>query len=225
MRFVKYGITLRRIVEDDIELIRQWRNSKPIQQNMHFREHISKSMQLKWFRSIDNINNFYYIIEYKGNKVGLFNEKNIDWENRTSETGLFIADEKLINTPIPVLASLCLSEIGFKIVQGEKSFIHILKDNHKAIEYSLSFGYVLCEGQENKELQLYVLTKENFEKKGNRLLNAANKAHKNNSTLYLFLEKHDYQTGIAQFLEQLIERSPATIPFVLTPEGRMYHYP
>ncbi len=225
MRFVKYGITLRRIVEEDIELIRQWRNSKPIQQHMHFRDHITKQMQKKWFKSIDNINNFYYIIEYKGNKVGLFNEKNIDWNERTSETGLFIADEKFINSPIPILASLCLSEIGFNIIQGEKTFIHIIKNNYKAIEYSLAFGYVLTKNQEKEELQQYVLTKESFEKKGNKLLNAANKAYKNNSTLYLFLEKHDYQTGIAQFLEQLIERSPANIPFVLTPEGRMYHYP
>lgn len=225
MRFVKYGITLRRIVEEDIELIRQWRNSKPIQQNMHFREYITKQMQKKWFRSIDNINNFYYIIEYQGKKVGLFNEKNIDWEKRTSENGLFIADEKLINTPIPILASLCLCEIGFNIIQGEKAFIHVLKNNHQAITYNLRFGYELCENQENDELQRYVLTKETFEKKGKKLLEAANEIYKHNSTLYLFLEKHDYQTEIGKFIEQLIEKSPIKVPFELTAEGRMYHYP
>jgi len=225
MKFVKYGITLRRINEGDIELIRQWRNSKEVKDQMHFRKYITKKMQKDWFKSINTIYNFYYIIEHNGNKVGLFNEKNIDWENGTSETGLFIADSKYINSPIPTLASLCLSEIGFNLIGGKKSYIHILKKNKKAIEYSLSFGYVLCEHQENKELQLYELTRENFDIKGKRLINAANKAYSNSSTLYLYLEKHDYQTELGTFIEQLIEKSSPDISFETTTEGRIYHYP
>jgi RimJ/RimL family protein N-acetyltransferase len=225
MKFVKYGITLRRITLDDIEIIRHWRNSDEIQKRMQYREYITKRMQKKWFYSIDNINNFYYLIEFKGEKIGLFNEKNIDWKNRTSETGLFIADEKYINTQIPILASLCLSEIGFYVIQGEKSFIRILKDNKQAIEYSLNFGYELCANQADNDPQLYVLTKQNFESKGKRLLDAANKAYKQDSTLMMYLEKDDYKSGIAQFIEKLIEQSTVKIPFETYNGGRRYHYP
>lgn len=225
MKFVKYGITLKRITIDDIEIIRQWRNSDEIQRNMHFRKYITKRMQKKWFHSIDNINNFYYLIEYKGEKIGLFNEKNIDWENKTSETGLFIANINYINTQIPILASLCLSEIGFYIIQGEKSYIRILKNNLQAIEYSLSFGYELCENQQSENLQLYELTRQNFEEKGKKLLYAANKVYKNESILWMYLEENDYKSGIAQFIESLIEKSNVNIPFEIINKGKKYHYP
>jgi UDP-4-amino-4,6-dideoxy-N-acetyl-beta-L-altrosamine N-acetyltransferase len=225
MKFEKYGITLRRITSDDLELLRTWRNAEAIQQHMNFRQYITKQMQKKWFRSIDNFCNFYYIIEYNNEMIGLFNEKNIDWKNRTSETGLFIADQRYIDTQIPILASLCLSEIGFYIVQGEKSFIRILKENHRAIDYSLSFGYQLCEGQQNIRHQLYVLTKENFEIKGAKLLKSANKVYKEKATLLLFLEKHDYKSGLAQFLENLIDSSPIPVPYIIIDGCRHYHYP
>lgn len=225
MKFEKYGITLRRITNGDLELLRTWRNSEAIQRHMNYREHITKQMQNKWFHSIDNFSNFYYIIEYNDDKVGLFNEKDIDWENHTSETGLFIADQRYLDTQIPILASLCFSEIGFTVLRGERSYIRILKDNHKAIEYSLNFGYKLCEGQENLEHQKYVLTRESFLEKGGKLLIAANKVYKEKSTLLLYLEKHDYKSGLAQFVENKIDNSPVNIPFDIINGCRRYHYP
>lgn len=225
MKFEKYDIILRRITKDDLQLLRNWRNSEAIQRHMIYREHITMQMQKKWFASIDNIYNFYYIIEFNGEKIGLFNEKNIDWKKRTSETGLFIADQRYIDTQIPILASLCLSEIGFYIIRGEKSFIQILKDNKKAIEYSLNFGYKLCEGQENQQHQQYVLTKKSFEEKAVKLLKAANKVYKEKSTLWLYLEKHDYKSGLAQFIENLIDSSPIPVPFETFNGCRHYHFP
>jgi len=182
-------------------------------------------MQNKWFHSIDNINNFYYIIIYKDEQIGLFNEKNIDWEHKTSETGLFIAEKKYINTQIPVLTSLFLSEIGFYLLQGERTYIRILKDNHQAIKYSRSFGYELCENQDDQELQQYVLTRQHFENKGKKLLDAANKIYKENAVLWLYLEEHDYQSGVAQFIENIIDRSELKIQFDVIDGVKRYHFP
>ena len=56
----KYGITLRRLALEDIELVRQKRNSQEIRQVMHFKDEITPEMQLKWFESINNFENYYF---------------------------------------------------------------------------------------------------------------------------------------------------------------------
>jgi len=95
MKFFKYGITLERLREEDIELVRQWRNSDPVRLNMKYREIISPEKQREWFNSINNVNFHYVIIQYRGEKIGLLNDKNIDWETLTSETGIFIGRPEL----------------------------------------------------------------------------------------------------------------------------------
>ncbi|MEI6060482.1 MAG: GNAT family N-acetyltransferase [Bacteroidota bacterium] len=202
MKICKYGITLNRLRQEDLELVRQKRNSEEVSRFMEFREEITPEMQQKWFESINNFENFYYIIEYKGQKIGLLNDKNMDWKARTSESGLFLWDESYINTLVPVLASLCLLELGFYYLEWKTSFIHVLRDNPKAIEYVSSLGYTLAEGQENADNQLYYLTPEFFETKGKKIRKAA-LAYKDEE-LYMLLEPFDYESGIAQQIENYI---------------------
>ena len=97
MKLQKYGITLERLTESDIELVRKYRNSAEIKNFMQFRKRITRSMQKKWFESIDNYLNYYFIIIYDGKKIGLINIKNIDWVKNTdvSESGLFLWDLEL----------------------------------------------------------------------------------------------------------------------------------
>ena len=101
MKLYKYGITLERLKEADIELVRQWRNSDPVRLNMAYREIISPEQQLQWFRSVDNLENNYLLIYYKGEKIGLLNDKNVDWEARTSESGLFLGRTEFYSTFVP----------------------------------------------------------------------------------------------------------------------------
>lgn len=202
MKICKYGITLNRLRQEDIEFVREMRNSEDVKKYMEFREEITPEMQQKWFESIDNFENFYYIIEYKGVKIGLLNDKNMDWEARTSESGLFLWDESYINTIVPVLASLCLLDAGFYYLNWNQSNIKVLRDNPKAIEYVSSLGYVLCDGQENSENQLYYLTRELFETKGKKIQQAARAFIDDESGEgYLLLEPFDYESGLAQRIE------------------------
>jgi RimJ/RimL family protein N-acetyltransferase len=225
MKLFKYGIVLKRITKDDIELVRRCRNSEGIHQFMHYRGHITKKMQKRWFKSIDNIYNFFYLVYYCGEPIGMFNEKNINWEEHSSETGLIIWDERYIDTQVPLMISLLLSEVGFYIFHGEKAIIRILQDNKKAIQYALSFGYRLCEGEQDKELQKYELTKERFEQIGVRLLKAMNSLYKSSNTLYLLLEPNDYKIGIAQHLEKIISNELINAKRKEDDQGVWYCYP
>ena len=141
----KFNITFRRLEEEDIELVRKWRNSPSISQFMEYREHITEEMQRQWFKSINNNNNLYFIIEYKDKKIGLINGKNIDWEKNTMETGIFFWDKDIYNTPVPILAILILAELGI-IIGGLTAYARILKTNTRAIKYNKLIGFELCDG-------------------------------------------------------------------------------
>jgi hypothetical protein len=78
----------------------------------------------------------------------------------------------------------------------------VLRDNPKAIEYVNSLGYVLSEGQENSENQQYYLTRELFETKGKKIQQAARAfLDEESGDGYLLLEPDDYESGIAQKIE------------------------
>ena len=224
MRFTKYGVTFKRLTEEDIELVRKWRNSPKVNRFMEYREYITPEMQKEWFKSIDNLDNFYYILEYNNEKIGLINNKNSDWEAGVSESGFFIWDDKYLNTTVPIYASLLLIELGFYVLNGQKNYIRILKNNKRAQEFSRSLGYELCDGQENVENQLYVLTKENFEKKGAKVMKAVKAMVDTEKTGHMYFEKEDYESGLAQFLEEKMKSSPILnkIKSKTTDNGKVY---
>lgn len=205
MKLMRYGITLRRITIDDIEMVRKARNA--VRQYMDYKEYITPEMQLKWFKSIDNPNNFYYIVEYQDESIGLINEKNasttIGKIPKDSEGGIFIFNPKNYNSHIMVLASFILIEKGFYLFGDKHSIIHVMKDNQKAINYNRGIGYVLCEGQENYEKQKYILTRENFEKKTSKLRKAALKLAGEKNTIMSAFSKEDYESGLGDILEKI----------------------
>lgn len=208
MKICKYGITLNRLRQEDIEFVREKRNSEEVRRFMEFRKEITPEMQQEWFDSINNFENFYYIVEYKGVKIGLLNDKNMDWEARTSESGLFLWDDSYINTIVPVLASLCLLDVGFYYLDWNTSYIKVLRGNQQAIEYVSSLGYELSDNQENVENQVYFLTRKLFETKGKKIQQAARAfLDETSGEGYLLLEPFDYESGIAQKIENYFQES------------------
>lgn len=161
MEISGYGVTLRRLTEDKIEMVRNWRNDPKIQQYMEFRDYITPEMQKKWFERINNDNNYYFIIVYEGKEIGLINIRDIDYEKKTGEPGIFIYDDEYLNTDVPMRASFCMGDFIWGTLKLEKMHIHVLRDNKRAIIMNKAFGYKLADGQEDVENQLYLLTKEN----------------------------------------------------------------
>jgi UDP-4-amino-4,6-dideoxy-N-acetyl-beta-L-altrosamine N-acetyltransferase len=223
MKLRKYGLTLTRLTQDEIEFVRLKRNSEEVRRYMEFRDEITPEMQQQWFNRINNFDNFYYVIEFNGLKIGLINDKNMDWNARTSESGLFFWDQEYINTFYPILASLVLLDVGFYYLDWHKSFIHVMRNNPKAMEYVHQIGYKLCEGQESIQNQLYYLTKENFEKKGRKMRQAAESfKEKEFSNGYVLLEPADYESNLAQTIESYFAKTGIKLNRKVTENGTLY---
>jgi len=152
-----YGIELILLREEDIELVRQKRNSELVRRHMEFREEITPAMQQAWFRSVNNERNNYYLIAGEGKKVGLINGAQVDWEKKeTGNGGIFIWEESSWNTLVPLSASLLLTDISF-LIGLERIYVKVLRDNPKAIAFNKQLGYELLPGQEEIYNQGYVL--------------------------------------------------------------------
>ncbi|MCQ2309949.1 MAG: GNAT family N-acetyltransferase [Bacteroidales bacterium] len=162
MEITKYGVTLRRLTEDKIELLRNWRNDPKIQQYMEYREYITPEMQKKWFAKINNEHNFYFIIEYDGKEIGMTNLKDIDYQKGIAEPGIFIYDDSYLNTPLAFMVSCSISDFGFEDLGLSTFYGHVLKDNKRAKRFNKALGYKLCEGEDDKTLQLHSLRKEDY---------------------------------------------------------------
>jgi RimJ/RimL family protein N-acetyltransferase len=170
----QFEVKLRRISMDDIELVRNWRNSEFVRSKMFLKDPISREQQLAWFQSIDNARNYYFIIEFDQKDVGVINAKDFSMDNGFGEGGIFIGEPDYESSFAAVYASLCLLNfVYYGLGNINKSRIRILKSNERAIQYNKLLGYNVLESQDNENSLLMELTKENFFTKGIKLNKAA----------------------------------------------------
>ncbi len=170
----QYGVKLIRLQKEQIEIVRYWRNQSDISNYMEYRNYITPNSQLKWFDSINNNLNYYFIIEFEKKKIGLINAKDYNKKSGFGEGGIFIWDKHYIDSFAAVFSSLCLLNfVFFKLKLSTKSVARILKDNPNAINYNKRIGYKLLPNQENIDNQLYELTYEDYVLHGSKLNEAA----------------------------------------------------
>jgi len=171
MKIKRYGLTLSRLTENDIELVRKWRNDPLINQYMEYRTTITPKMQQQWFESINNAQNFFYIIDYQGSQVGMISTFNVDWKEKRGEAGIFIWQKDLWTTPIPVFAVLAMLDINFWLFDIKEMRIKVKKTNKRALSYNKGLGYELLKieqhknknKKENKEKEIEIESESDFD--------------------------------------------------------------
>ena len=169
MKITNYGVTLSRLTEDKIELVRNWRNDPKIAQYMEFKDYITPEMQLNWFKKINNDSNYFFIIESEGKEIGLINVKDIDCDKFKGEAGIFIYDDDCLNSTISFQATLCLYDYCFETLKVKQLSAHILNDNKRAIKFNKMIGFKILQNQEHVNNQLYLLTYEDYVKNRNEI--------------------------------------------------------
>lgn len=158
----KYGIVLRRLTESDLELVRTKRNSPEIRERMFYQEEISPESQRQWFETINNENNYYFIIEYDGNKVGLIHGKIHSYQDRVAEGGMFIWDDHTIGSHIPIIASVCMADLTFLVMKMDKTVAEVRTDNSRALKYNLDLGYKITEKEKGSDKVFMELSRKDY---------------------------------------------------------------
>ena len=58
------SVDLKKMDENDIELVRQWRNSRDVSVHMISQSIISEEKQIRWFESVkDSVFQLYFVIQ------------------------------------------------------------------------------------------------------------------------------------------------------------------
>ena len=170
----QYGLKYTRVTEQDLELIRYWRNKDFIRDTMQFKEYITAEMQQKWFERINNKYNYYFIIEANNQKIGLINYKDPAPNTKTAEGGIFIWEQDYWGTPIPVFASLTLLECMYEVLNlGDNSMVTVAKNNKRALTFNKMLGYEIYEEYKNELFYKLILTKGRYFSKTSKLKKAA----------------------------------------------------
>ena len=171
-----YGVRLRSIGQDDLELMRKWRNDASLNQFLLNREYISEDDQRQWFSNLDKTNNLFFIIEIKNVSLGFIALKEIDWEAGTAVSNILIGDTEYSGTPYPVFASMLLTEFFFFIWNGKKIYSTTYKDNIKAVELDKRLGYQIEDEKDSlmitfTEPAMYIEKAANLRKVANKISN------------------------------------------------------
>jgi hypothetical protein len=182
----QYGIQLTRLQFDEIELVRQWRNQDFVVDNMDYKKKITKEEQEKWFHSINNKYNYYFIIKWQNKKIGIINAKNYNPELGFGEGGIFIGEKEYLNSIAPTFATLCLLNVVFLVIKLTNiSRVKILNSNLKSIEYNKLLGYKLMQESNDGISSYFELTLENYVKYGSKLNQAAKLTNHNNDEIHI----------------------------------------
>lgn len=199
MKITRYGITLERLRQEQSEMLRNWRNDSKIAQFMFYSGEITEVMQQDWFASIDNEQNFFFVINYKSEPVGLINISSIDWGDKTAATGLFIYDENLWGTDVPVMASLAMLDVFFLLFDVQSVSAKVKGNNLVAHNYNSALGFSRTQKTEHGLGYEYILQKENYMLEAKKLRNAAMRL-KGNDTLIELLPDNPVDKWMGELL-------------------------
>jgi RimJ/RimL family protein N-acetyltransferase len=183
----QYDVRLIRVQAEHLALILKWRNSDWVRKNMFVQDILQEKDQLGWFNSINNASNYYFIIEYLGEKVGVIHAKNFIEEDGMGEGGIFIGEYDYLETWASVMASICLLNFIFAKTNINRSMVRVQAHNRRAISYNLKLGYKI-DHQDANECRM-ILDKEDFLCKTTLLKSVLSKISKGQDALILQGEK------------------------------------
>ena len=179
----RYGIDLVRVQKEHIEMIRVWRNDPKIRDFMFFKSEITAEMQRNWFNSVNNDQNFYFMVCPTDKPIGLISISSIDYDHNKAFAGLFIYDDNFLGTDIPVRSSLCLLDVFFTYTTVDTLYAKVLNSNLVADQYNTSLGFERVKKIELGQGYEYELAKEKYFKKANTLRQAAMKIYGSKTTI------------------------------------------
>lgn len=134
-------VTLRPLVAEDAAITLRWRLSK--RARFLQRGAQTEEEQRAWIASHDRPGELNYIIEFKGQPVGMTALHDISQQNKSAVIGrLLIGEgEKVGSAPVFFEAELLLCDYAFDQLKLHKIYGHIIEDHVGMVRTRLYFGY------------------------------------------------------------------------------------
>jgi UDP-4-amino-4,6-dideoxy-N-acetyl-beta-L-altrosamine N-acetyltransferase len=161
LKLIGKNIVLKRLTVEDIELVRNWRNTPEVAHMMEFKQHISSEEQYAWFKQLNPDEDYYFIIRYQHEKIGLIHLNKYCSTQTSAHAGLFIGNKKYVGTGATIEASILLLDLAFHQLKLTCVYAKMNKQHHTAAQYNKLLGFNF-HSSVNNQFDLYVLTAQNY---------------------------------------------------------------
>jgi UDP-4-amino-4,6-dideoxy-N-acetyl-beta-L-altrosamine N-acetyltransferase len=135
-------VNFKAVQSEDLELIRNWRNSAEVSRYMYTDTVITPDQQKKWFKKISSEENSrYWLIEYKGKKLGLVYIIDIDTNNSKCFWGFYLGDTSIRGAGIGKKVEYKLLHYVFEDLKLNKLCGEVLGFNERVLKMHSKFGF------------------------------------------------------------------------------------
>jgi UDP-4-amino-4,6-dideoxy-N-acetyl-beta-L-altrosamine N-acetyltransferase len=136
------SIQLRKIKEEDLEMLRIWRMSPEVTKYLYTDPVITEADQIKWYERIKNDESLrYWIINYNGNDIGLLSLTGIDKVNSRCEWFFFIAETAYRGMGLGRALSYNIFDYVFNILGFNRLSCEIFLTSQHLIKMCTELGY------------------------------------------------------------------------------------
>lgn len=134
-------LRFRRVKQDDLQLLRYWRNLDHVRAGMAIPDLITVEGQRKWFKELDVGTSIHFIYGIGETDIGSANLSKINHPNGTFEAGLYCGNDKYLTHWVNICACLFIYDIAFDELGLKEANAIILDNNRPALSLNTSIGY------------------------------------------------------------------------------------
>lgn len=136
---IQLGI-LRNIADNELELMREWRNAPAVRVNMYSQHEISHEEHMTWWaKTKARADQKYFMYEVAGEPTGIAAFTGIDIQSRTSAWAFYASPTAPRGTGSKM--EFLMMEYAFGTLQLHKLFCEVLAFNTLVIKLHQKFGF------------------------------------------------------------------------------------
>ncbi len=121
---------VRPIVEDDLEMIMNWRMSPTVTAYMNTNPKLTLAGQREWFFSLKGKETVkYWVIEVDNRPAGMIYLVDIDHEHKSTSWGYYVGEKKLRSMELAISLELSLYKYVFENMGFEKVYCEVFSIN------------------------------------------------------------------------------------------------
>ena len=141
-------VRLRPPERDDLQLFVSWLKNPALRHYITIR-YISDALEERWFEGYLNDvsrnppERLHFVIELLPNAqpIGVISLESINWRDRSAEVGIIIGDPEFWGQGYGTDAMLTILNVGFRWHNLHRIFLHVVKDNNRAIRAYEKCGF------------------------------------------------------------------------------------
>ena len=140
--FQRYGVTLRPLQVDDLEMVRAWRNDPSIASMMVDQSYITSEQQAAWFTRIrSSPRHFIFVAHFRDEAIGVASLTLSAEHMGEAEPALYIAHERYRHNLVPFCVVFALLDFAFEQLALTRLNARVFAHNVAARRFNASCGY------------------------------------------------------------------------------------